>query len=81
VESEEKRGQIAITQSDLEKIPDVVYNYDQVAFFGKNKIGRETITFTKEMSDGTTIYVEEMRSGNKELTLNSMRRYKKSNHT
>jgi hypothetical protein len=75
-EKEEKRGQLAITMNDIKKIPDIIYNYDKVEFSGKNKIGRETITFTKKMNDGTTVYIEEIRSGNKELTLNTMRKRK-----
>jgi len=74
--SEAKRGQVAVTSKDIKKIPDIIYSYDKVEFSGKNKIGRETITFTKKMNDGTTIYIEEIRSGNKELTLNSMRKRK-----
>jgi hypothetical protein len=73
---EEKRGQVAITKSDIQQIPDVIYNYDGVSFSGKNKVGRETVTYTKKMPDGTTVYIEEIRSGNRELTLNTMRKHK-----
>jgi len=75
-DKEEKRGQIAVTKRDIEQIPDIVYNYDSVKFGEKNKIGREILVFSKKMSDGTTVYVEEIRTGNKELTLNSMRKHK-----
>ena len=74
--AEEKRGQVAVAESDLEKIPSIIYDYDKVSFTGKNKVGRETITYTKKIPDGTAIYVEEIRSGNKELALNTMRKHK-----
>ena len=80
-ETEAKRGQIAITESDIKQIPEVIYNYDNVVFSGKNKTGRETITFMKKMTDGTTVYVEEIRTGNKTLTLNSMRKQNKTTKT
>jgi hypothetical protein len=79
--SESKRGQIAITDSDIKRIPEIIYNYDKVEFSGKNKIGRETIIYTKQIEDGIIVYVEEIRSGRKRLTLNSMRKYKQGNHS
>ena len=75
--TEEPRGQIAITDEDFEKIPDVIYGYDEVAFTGKNKIGRETITYKKAFDDGTILYVEEIRDKRKTLTINTL--YKQKN--
>jgi hypothetical protein len=37
---------------------------------------RETIIFTKKMDDGTTVYVEEIRTKHKELVLDSTRKRK-----
>lgn len=75
--TEEPRGQIAITDEDFEKIPDVIYGYDEVTFTGKNKIGRETITYKKAFDDGTILYVEEIRDKRKTLTINTL--YKQKN--
>nr|DAT18313.1 MAG TPA: nuclease [Caudoviricetes sp.] len=75
--TEEPRGQIAITDEDFEKIPDVIYGYDEVSFTGKNKIGRETITYKKAFDDGTILYVEEIRDKRKTLTINTL--YKQKN--
>lgn len=74
--TEEPRGQIAITDEDFEKIPEVIYSYDEVSFTGKNKIGRETITYKKSFDDGTIMYVEEIRDKRKTLTINTMYKYK-----
>ena len=74
--TEEPRGQIAINDADFEKIPDVIYNYDEVTFTGKNKIGRETITYKKAFPDGTIMYVEEIRDKKKTLTINTLYKYK-----
>lgn len=75
--TEEPRGQIAITDEDFEKIPDVLYGYDEVSFTGKNKIGRETITYKKAFDNGTILYVEEIRDKRKTLTINTL--YKQKN--
>ena len=74
--TEEPRGQIAITDGDFEKIPEVIYGYDDVLFTGKNKIGRETITYKKAFDDGTIMYVEEIRNKRKTLTINTLYKYK-----
>lgn len=74
--TEEPRGQIAITDGDFEKIPEVIYSYDDVSFTGKNKIGRETIAYKKSFDDGTIMYVEEIRDKRKTLTINTMYKYK-----
>ena len=74
--TEEPQGQIAITDGDFEKIPEVIYGYDDVSFTGKNKIGRETITYKKSFDDGTIMYVEEIRDKRKTLTINTMYKYK-----
>lgn len=74
--TEEPRGQIAITDGDFEKIPEVIYGYDDVSFTGKNKIGRETITYKKAFDDGTIMYVEEIRNKRKTLTINTLYKYK-----
>lgn len=55
---EEKRGQIPITEKDFERLPDVFENPDTIEYAGKNKIGRETIKYTKTFDDGTTVVYE-----------------------
>lgn len=76
-ESEEtSRGQIAITEKDFESIPDILNNPDDI-FPGKTtKTNLESITYIKSMGDGSFIYLEEVRTGKKELCLVSMRKMK-----
>lgn len=77
--TEEPRGQIPITDEDFEKIPDIIYSYDEIEFTGKNKIGNETITYKKVMPDDTIFYVEEIRTGKKTLSINTMYKHKNKN--
>ena len=72
------RGQIPITDDDFKKIPEVIYKYDEVEFTGKNKIGRETLTYKKVFDDGTIMYVEEIRNKQKTLTIDTMYKHKKT---
>ena len=71
------RGQLAITKDDFRKIPDVIKNYDSVDFTGKTNLGREAILYKKERSDGVVYYVEEVRTGRKTLTIQTMYKQKK----
>lgn len=70
--TEEKRGQKAITEEDIKKIPQIVEDYDHIEFPGKNAIGRDIIKYQKRYEDGTTFYVEEVRTGRKRLTIQTM---------
>jgi valyl-tRNA synthetase len=73
---EEKRGQIAIKEIDLENILDVLKNPEEIIATPKNNLGNETITFVKKDKDGTYVYIEEIRTGKKELMLNTMYKMK-----
>ncbi|MFT4092125.1 MAG: valine--tRNA ligase [Niabella sp.] len=73
---EEKRGQIAITERDFELIIDILNQPDKIIATGSNKHQKETITYTKTFDDGTIIYLEEIRTGRKELMLQTMRKMK-----
>lgn len=70
--TESKRGQTAISYDDLKKVPEIISDYDNVEFPGKNKIGRDVIKYTKKFSDGTVYYVEEIRNGRRTLTIQTM---------
>ncbi len=77
-EKEEKRGQIAIQGSDFELIEEIINAPDVVFYDGKNKIGREVLQFQKQVKN-RYIILKEVRTGKKQLSLNSMRiiKYKK----
>lgn len=63
--TEKQRGQLPMTIVEIEKIPNVLANPDYLVIGGKTRRGLNTIIYTKTMSDGTSIVVEEVRNGNK----------------
>lgn len=56
-------------------IPDVVSSPEAVRVGEKNGIGRLLISNVKHLPDGTLLHVEEIRTGRKQLALQSMRMY------
>lgn len=72
---ETARGQLPVTDADFEAIPDVVSAPDYVIYGLKNKIGRDMVVYLKQLEDGSTLYLEEVRTGRKTLTAQSMRRF------
>ncbi|OUO94740.1 hypothetical protein [Cloacibacillus sp. An23] len=63
--SERSRGQIPVTENDLLKIPEVIASPDFIVLGTKNRIGNEGIIYVKNMPNGSTFYVEEVRGKNK----------------
>ncbi|MDE5888962.1 MAG: DUF2213 domain-containing protein, partial [Bacilli bacterium] len=78
---EANRGQIALTDDDFEKIPEIVDNYDSVEFGEKDKKGTPLIKYKKQYKDGTTYYVEEVRTKHKNLTIKTMYKTKKASNS
>ncbi len=81
-EIEKTRGQIAVTTKDIEKIPDIIENYDSIEkgsinkdAFTKQKLN--TIRYKKQYSDNTTYVVEVIPSDSNNLTIKTM--WKKKN--
>jgi hypothetical protein len=72
---EAKRGQVAVTDDDLRRLPELLANPDKVVFGAKTKIGRDAIGYIKTMPDGSTLYLEEVRTGRNQLAAVSMRKY------
>lgn len=78
--SEEKRGQIPVTEADFAKLDDVVNNYDNIEVeIGKRGIAN--IKYSRTYDDGTTIFVEEQRVGRKELAAITMWKIKNPTRT
>ena len=71
---EEKRGQIALTDDDFARIPEILAAPDRIVFGAKTKPGRDIIGYVKRLDDGTTLYLEEARTGRKRLAAVSMRK-------
>lgn len=69
---EEKRGQVFVSENEILLIIDILENPDIVINSGKNKLGKETITFIKVIEDKYLV-IKEVRTGKKTIALNSMR--------
>ncbi|WP_332772931.1 PBECR3 domain-containing polyvalent protein [Phenylobacterium sp.] len=72
---EAARGQVAVTDEDLQALPEILSAPDAVAFGAKGKRGQDQIFYLKEQPDGSTLVAEEVRTGRKDLALLSVRRY------
>lgn len=70
-EIEAKRGQIAITENDIQKIPDIINSYDDIVKGNPNKNG-DTIRYIKSFEDGTTYLVEVIPETSKTLNIKTM---------
>ena len=73
--SEVARGNLPVTHADIAALPDVVSKPDKLVLGQRNKIGRDVVISLKRMPDGTTLYVEEIRTGARSLAAQSMRKY------
>lgn len=71
-EKESKQGQLAVTKADFELLPEILSSYDDIEYSGKNERGLDILKYTKTFKDGTTYVIEEVRTGRKELALNTM---------
>lgn len=74
-DTETARGQVAVTDADISNIPSLLDAPDKVLFGMKNSRGQDIVGYLKSMADGSTLYLEEVRSGRKELATTSMRKY------
>jgi hypothetical protein len=73
--SEAKRGQIAITEKDFIKIPEMLTSPETIKHAGKNAKGNDVMLYTKKFND--EIYLlEEIRTGRKELAFETMYKHK-----
>lgn len=69
------RGQLPITESDIEQIPSAVLSPDAVVYGIKNERKQDVIASIHKMQDGSLLVVEEVRIGRKTLALASARKY------
>lgn len=75
--AEETRGQVAITEQDFADVPEIIANADVIESDGLTKIGSPAIRYLKhDPRSWTTVVVEEVRTGRRELAFKSMRRMK-----
>jgi len=76
---ENLRGQKIITEEDFFRIPTIIKTYDSVqkplnkeGEYAKSITGNNLILYEKLFNDGVAYYVEEIRTGKKELALSTM---------
>lgn len=73
--AEEARGNVAVTDADIEAFPVVVSDPDRIVLGAKNKRGQDQVFFIRAMEDGSTLVATEVRTGGRDITLSSLRRY------
>ena len=71
---EDERGQIAITEDDYTKIPEILNSYDKVTKSANlsRSTGNEVIIYEKEFEDGYVYYLEEKRDNRESLSFHTM---------
>lgn len=72
---ETARGNLPVTDADIAALPSLLAAPDKVAFGPKSPRGQAQIVYVKKAADGSTLVVEEVRTGRRELAVTSMRRY------
>jgi hypothetical protein len=70
--NEQRSDQRPVLDSDIERIPEVIENYDSVNFGAKTDRGNDAIVYQKTFSDGTFIAVEEVRKKNRKLGVHTL---------
>ena len=70
-EIEAKKGQIAITEDDILKIPNIIDNYDDIVQGSDNKQGK-TIRYIKTFQDNTSYVVEVVPENSGTLNIKTM---------
>ncbi|WP_110953037.1 LPD38 domain-containing protein [Anaerosinus massiliensis] len=64
-------GQVAITDHDIKRIPEIVKQYDEI-FPGEERGGVKSVIYKKGFADGTNEYLEVILTGRKVLRIKSM---------
>ena len=69
--TENSRGQRAVTQQDIEKLPEILSDFDDMQYSGTNEFGNETFLVKKRIDD--EIYcAQEIWTGRKKMVVKSM---------
>jgi thioredoxin-related protein len=72
---EEPRGQVAIQESDIILILQVLSEPDLLFYDGKSRLGKDIFVFQK-LIDNKYVVIKEIREGKKRIALHSMRIFK-----
>ena len=74
-QAEAARGQIAITDKDIARIPDIVSNYGAIRDDLVSEQGSKRIMFAKSFDDGTVVYLGQVSRKKKDIKTVSMWKY------
>lgn len=74
-QAEAARGQIAITDKDITRIPDIVSNYGAIRDDLVSEQGSKRIMFAKSFDDGTVVYLGQVSRKKKDIKTVSMWKY------
>lgn len=69
---EARRGNMAITDDDILKAPEIVKTAERIESGGKDSAGRDLVRYVNTVKDGTIYYVEEVRTKRNELAFKTM---------
>lgn len=69
---EAAQGRIAITEDDIARVPEILADPDGIVNEGKSRQGKPVIGYWKRLEDGTLYFLEEVRTGKRELAFLSM---------
>jgi DNA repair protein RadC len=72
---EKSRGQIALTDADILAASQVISDPDLVVLGTKTQGHKDQIVYLKRLDDGAILYLEEVRTGRREMAAMSMRKY------
>ncbi|MGV3680224.1 MAG: JAB domain-containing protein [Acidovorax sp.] len=72
---EKSRGQIALSDADILAAPQVINDPDLVVLGTKTQGHKDQIVYLKRLEDGSILYLEEVRTGRREMAAMSMRKY------
>jgi len=71
---EANRGQVAVTGRDLRDLPELLAAPDLALFGLKDKQGKPLVMLAKTLADGSTLVLQQVRTGKRQLGLWSMLR-------
>lgn len=74
-QTEKGRGQIAVTQQDIVRLPSIVQTPDTLILGTKTRLGKDGIIYLKRFQDCVMLYLEEVRHKRKELAAVSLWKY------
>ena len=69
---EKKRGNVALTENDIKQIPKILQSPDYIIYGAKTKQNLDSVIFVRNNNDGSSIFIEEVRTKQKTLATKTM---------